>query len=320
MTRAPSRPLATTVLVVAGVLVCLPVVPAAAALAAGVVLALTVGNPIVTRTRVLVRKLLPLAVVGLGAAMDLGVVARTGARGIGYTLATIAACVALGVLFGRLLRVERCTGTLVTIGTAICGGSAIAAAAPVLGADDEEISVALGTVFILNSVALLLFPALGHLIGLDEPSFGLWAALAIHDTSSVVGAALQYGKEALSVGTTVKLARALWIVPVTLALGVVERRRRADAAARAGRPPWFVFGFLLAAALVTYVPALRAPGEIVAWVAKRALVLTLFLIGVGLSRQTLRAVGVRPLLLGVALWIAMGAGTLFAIRSGLRAL
>jgi uncharacterized integral membrane protein (TIGR00698 family) len=313
---------ARVVIVSGAILACLPPVPAAAALAAGVAIALAIGNPYVARTRVYARRLLPISVVGLGAAMDLGVVARTGARGIGYTVATIAACVALGTILGRALRVERRTGTLVTIGTAICGGSAIAAAAPVLGADDQEISVALGTVFVLNSIALLVFPPIGHVVGLSQSSFGLWAALAIHDTSSVVGAALQYGTVALSTGTTVKLARALWIVPVTLALAAVERRRRAGAREGTGsnRPPWFILGFVAAAALTTYLPALRPAGEVVAAVARRSLVLTLFLIGVGLSRQTLRAVGVRPLVLGVALWIAMGVGTLAAIHAGLLAI
>ncbi len=304
--------------IVAGaVIACLPWVPAAAALAGGVVLSFTLGNPHVVRTSAYARKLLPLSLVGLGAGMDLGVVTRTGARGIGYTVATIGACVALGALLGRALRVERRTGTLVTIGTAICGGSAIAAAAPVLGADGQEMSVALGTVFVLNSVALLVFPPIGHLVGLQPGAFGLWAALAIHDTSSVVGAALQYGAQALAVGTTVKLARALWIVPVTLALAVLERRRREDARGATARPPWFIVGFVLAAALTTYLPVLRPAGEVVAALARRALVLTLFLIGVGLSRETLRTVGVRPLLLGVALWIVMGAGTLAAIHAGL---
>lgn len=314
-----SSAVATGLLVAGAVIACLPWTPAAGALAGGVALALTTGNPHVALTRTWARKLLPISVVGLGAAMDLAVVARTGARGIGYTVATIGACVAIGTFLGKALRVPRRTGTLVTIGTAICGGSAIAAAAPVIGADDQEISVALGTVFVLNGIALLVFPPIGHAAALPPSSFGLWAALAIHDTSSVVGAALQYGAAALSIGTTVKLARALWIVPVTLVLAALERRRRAGAASGPSRPPWFILGFVAAAALTTYLPALRPTGEIVAALARRSLVLTLYLIGVGLSRETLRAVGVRPLVLGVALWIAMGVGTLAAIHAGLLA-
>ena len=295
----------------------IPGVPAAAALAAGVAVALVLGNPLAAHTRVLSRRLLPAAVVGLGGAMDLVAVGRAGVRGVGYTVASIAGCMALGALLSRALRVERRTGLLVSVGTAICGGSAIAAAGPVLGADDREMSVALGTVFVLNSVALLVFPGVGHAAGLSEPAFGLWAALAIHDTSSVVGAALQYGPVALSIATTVKLARALWIVPLTLGLGAAERARGGAAGRRGGQPPWFILGFVAAAALATFVPALRPAGHLVAELARRALVVTLFLVGVGLSREALRAVGPRPLALGVALWLAMGASTLAAVKAGL---
>ncbi len=298
----------------------MPGVPAAAALAAGVVIALALGNPLAARTRTLSRRLLPASVVGLGGAMDLVAVGRAGFHGFAYTVATIAGCMALGTLLARALRVERRTGLLVMVGTAICGGSAIAAAGPVLGADDREMSVALGTVFVLNSVALLVFPGIGHAAGLAEPAFGLWAALAIHDTSSVVGAALHYGPTALEVATTVKLARALWIVPLTLALGAVERARGGAAGHRGGHPPWFILGFVAAAALATWIPALRPAGHLVAQIAQRALVVTLFLVGVGLSRDALRAVGPRPLALGVALWLAMGTSTLAAVKAGLLAI
>jgi uncharacterized integral membrane protein (TIGR00698 family) len=308
------------ILVVLGVLcACVPGVPAAAALLAGICIAVGPGNPVADRTGALARKLLPAAVVGLGGAMDLGAVLRAGAQGIGYTVASIAACAVLGIVLSRAFAVDRRTGILVTVGTAICGGSAIAAAAPVLGADDRETSVSLATVFVLNSVALLVFPAVGHAAHLGEPAFGLWAALAIHDTSSVVGAALQYGPTALAIATTVKLARALWIVPVTLGLGAVERRR-GGAERRSARPPWFILGFVAMAAVTTYAPVLRPAGHLVAAIASRALVVTLFLIGLGLSRESLRTVGARPLLLGTALWIAMATGTLAAIRLGLATL
>jgi len=303
--------------VFAGLATLLPFIPAAAALAAGVVLAMCFGNPLVARTRALSRWLLPAAVVGLGGAMDLPAVLRVGARGIGYTVFGIAITIALGCLLSRALSVGRRTGLLITVGTAICGGSAIAAAAPVLAANEEEISVSLGTVFLLNSAALLVFPAIGHSLALGQKPFGLWAALAIHDTSSVVGASLQYGQQALEIATTVKLARALWIVPVTLMMGVAFRNPAAEGAPRGGRRPWFILGFLAVAAATSFIPPLRAPGLVVAAVARRALVLTLFLIGLGLSRETLRAVGLRPLLLGVLLWVAAGTGTLLAILAGL---
>ncbi len=297
-----------------------PGMPAAAALGAGIAIALTVGNPFRARTRALSRKLLPLAVVGLGGGMDLAAVARVGLHGIGYTIASIALCLALGALLARALGVERVTATLVTVGTAICGGSAIAAAAPAIGAGERETSVSLGTVFLLNAVALLVFPAIGHVAGLDEPGFGLWAALAIHDTSSVVGAALQYGPAALAIATTVKLARALWIAPLALALGFLERRRAAGIGAPlSAAPPWFILGFVLAAAIATYVPGARPAGTAAAWLAGRLLVLTLFLIGLGLDRSSLREVGARPLLLGLSLWVIVAAGTLAAVMMGLRA-
>jgi len=300
-------------IVVTGLATLLPFVPAAAALAAGVLLAISVGNPLAARTRALSRQFLPLAVVGLGGAMDLGAVLRVGARGIGYTVVGIALVMALGVLLSRVLSVGRRTGLLITVGTAICGGSAIAAAAPVLDANEEEMSVSLGTVFLLNAAALLIFPAIGHSLALGEKAFGLWAALAIHDTSSVVGAAMQYGPVALGIATTVKLARALWIVPVTLVLGLATS---AGGTRRSGRRPWFIVGFIAVAAAATLFPALRGPGLLAAAVARRALVLTLFLIGLGLSRDTLRAVGPRPLILGVLLWAAAGMGTLLAILAG----
>jgi len=305
------------VLGIAAAVACLPGVPPAAALVSGVAVALTLGNPSPEKTRWLARRLLPAAVIGLGGGMDLGAVARAGAHGIGYTIVTIAVCGMVGTLVARALRVERRTGILVTVGTAICGGSAIAAAAPVIAAEDRQISVALATVFLLNSVALLIFPPLGHAAHLGQQAFGLWAALGIHDTSSVVGAAIQYGKTALSIATTVKLARALWIVPVTIALGLFERHRTGGPSKKAGHPPWFIFGFVAAAALATYAPGLRPAGLVLAEAARRAMVFTLFLIGIGLSRQGLKSVGVRPLVMGVLLWIAMGGGTFLAIRFGL---
>jgi uncharacterized integral membrane protein (TIGR00698 family) len=311
----------SAIVVAAGAATLLPGVPAAAALACGIALAVTLGNPLADRTRALSRKLLPAAVIGLGGAMDLPAVLRVGGRGIGYTIVTIAVTLALGILLTRALSIGKRTGLLIAAGTAICGGSAIAAAAPVLGAKDEEISVALGTVFVLNSVALIIFPPVGHWLSLDQPAFGLWAALGIHDTSSVVGASMQYGPVALQVATTVKLARALWIVPLTIYLARMHRRQddSEDPESSAQRP-WFILGFLGVAALASFVPALRPSGLLLATAARRALVLTLFLIGLGLSRKTLKSVGVRPFVLGVALWAALGIGTLAAIRAGLIAI
>ena len=296
----------------AAVLVLHPQVPAAAALGAGVLLAVVFGNPYQARTCKWTHLLLQASVVALGAGIDLHEVARAGLRGLGYTAVGIIGTLLCGTLLGRLLRVPRDTSLLITVGTAICGGSAIAAVAPVLRAKDHEVSVALATVFLLNAAALLLFPPIGHLLALPEPRFGLWAAVAIHDTSSVVGAALAYGPQALQIATTVKLARALWIIP--LALGISAVRSRQEQGVRAPiKRPWFILGFLVAAALFTYFPVLQPVGRYVTLGAKRGLVLTLLLIGANLSPAALRKVGVRPLLLGLLLWALVASVSLGAI-------
>ena len=312
---------APTLLILVGASLALaPFTPAATALVGGALLALTVGNPLQSLTRTWTHRLLPLAVVGLGADMNLRAVAKAGLHGLGYTAISIALVLALGWWLARLLKVERDAGLLISVGTAICGGSAIAAVAPVLRAREHEISVALATVFLLNAVALVIFPPMGHAAGLGQDAFGLWSALAIHDTSSVVGAGLAYGPRALEVATTVKLARALWIVPLTLGIGwVVARRSEASPDLPPVKKPWFIAGFLAMAAVVTFVPALRAPGHWVALAAQRTLVLTLYLIGAGLSRTALKEVGVRPLLQGLFLWLIVGTAGLFMVRFGILA-
>jgi uncharacterized integral membrane protein (TIGR00698 family) len=282
------------------------------ALLAGVAVALTAGNPWPARTARLAKWLLSLSVIGLGAGMDLRVVARVGLHGLGYTALTIALALGAGALLGRWLRVPRTVTTLISVGTAICGGSAIAAVAPAIAAADEDTSVSLGTVFLLNALALGVFPLVGHLLGLSQDDFGLWAALAIHDTSSVVGAASHYGEHALAVATAAKLARALWIVPVTfVARRLAQQDRAPDAPAP--RRPWFIAGFIGAAALVTFVPSLASVGRSVASLAHYTLGVTLVLVGLGLTRPALRRLGARPLVLGVALWLALGVTTLATI-------
>ncbi len=294
----------------------LPFVPPAAALVSGVAVALAFGNPWLPGTRKLAPLLLGIAVMGLGAAADLGVVGRVGVKGIGYTAVGISLTFVAGLLLARVFAVEEDTALLVTVGTAICGGSAIAAVAPAIKAKSESISVALATVFLLNAVALVVFPPLGHLGGLDEEGFGLFAALAIHDTSSVVGAATAYGPKAVEVATTVKLARALWIVPVALVIGWARARRTGERGKFAAKLPWFLVGFVLMAAIVTSFPALRPAGLGVAVGAKRILVVTLFLIGTSLTREALRRVGLKPVVLGVALWILAASATLAALKAG----
>jgi uncharacterized integral membrane protein (TIGR00698 family) len=289
----------------------LPWVGPAAALAAGILFSLLAGNPAPARTAAWAKFLLQASVVGLGFGLSLGTVARVGARSAAYTVIGIALTLALGALLGRLLGTAGPVSTLVSFGTAICGGSAIAAMAPVVKARSEEMAVSLATVFTLNATALLLFPAVGRLLRLDPAAFGLWAGLAIHDTSSVVGAASSYAPGALAVATTVKLTRALWIMPCVLGAALLARSGE--------RPkfPLFVAGFVAAAAVRTALPSLEPLFSALVAVARQALVLTLFLVGTGLTREVLRKVGVRPLAQGVALWLVVSAATLAAILTGL---
>lgn len=294
----------------------LPWTPPWAALLGGTVLVLALGNPWAGATARLSRLTLPLAVTGLGAGVNLGVVTRVGLQGLGYTLVGLLATFAVGAWLARRLGTGSRLGALICVGTGICGGSAIAAAAPAMGARDEETSAALATVFALNAVALLVFPPLGAWLHLDAHAFGLWCALAIHDTSSVTGAALTHGAEALATATTVKLARALWIVPVALALGAWFARR--DGAPHRGglRLPWFIAGFLALSALFSFAPGLQPLAPAATGGARALLTLTLFLIGAGLDRAALAAIGLRPLLLGILLWLAVIAGSLAGIRLG----
>lgn len=292
-----------------------PWVSSAQALITGVAVAIIFGNPYIEKTRKITSSLLGLSVAGMGAGMDLAVVGKVGLQGVGYTVAGISLTLLLGTLLGKLFKVEKDTSILVTVGTAICGGSAIAAVAPVIRAKNEEVSVALGTVFLLNAMALFIFPPSGHFFELSQNQFGLWSALAIHDTSSVVGASMQYGAEALQVGTTVKLARALWIIPVAFLIGTLYKKNSDGQKVKAKRP-WFILWFIMAAALVTFVPSLQPAGHVVSDVAKRFLVLTLFLIGLSLSKETLKKVGIKPFLQGVGLWIIVSSATLAALHWG----
>jgi uncharacterized integral membrane protein (TIGR00698 family) len=248
--------------------------------------------------------------------MNLGAIVKAGRDGVLFTIVTIFGTLALGYLVGRFLVVPSKTSTLISSGTAICGGSAIAAVGPAINAEHEEMSVSLGTVFILNSVALFLFPILGHTLGLSENQFGIWAAIAIHDTSSVVGAAQAYGSEALATATTVKLARALWIAPIALMFAYLYRKSDTEGKAKVAIP-WFIFFFIAAAAFRTYAPTLVIPSVFDSLVnlAKAGMTITLFLIGASLTPQTLRKVGTRPLIQGLLLWVAISIAGLFAVVS-----
>ncbi len=289
-----------------------PWVSSGAALLAGLAFALTLGNPYRAVTPKITPKLLSYCVIGLGAGMDLMEVARVGMQGFGMTLLTIAGTLLVGLGLGRFLKVERQVAVLIAAGTAICGGSAIAATAVAIGAEASAVAVAMATVFMLNAMALWIFPWIGTAVHLSQSQFGYWAALAIHDTSSVVGAALSYGEESLKIATTVKLARALWIVPMTLVLGAVWKRPEGAAKGKAKRP-WFILGFVLMAALMTWVVPLRPLAPTITFVARRGLVLTLFLIGGNLTRETLKKTGPRPFVHGLLLWLIVAASGLFGV-------
>lgn len=300
-------------LFVAAALFCLtPWASPGLALALGMLLALTVENPFAQSSRPVARYSLQVSVVLLGFGMNLGAVAKAGERGMGLALLTISGTFVLAFLLAGWLRIPERISTLIAAGTAICGGSAIAAVSAVVDAAEAEMSVAMGTVFLLNAVALYLFPRLGHALGLTQTQFGTWAGMAIHDISSVVGAASVYGLSALQTATAVKLSRALWIVPVALLAGWKFGTR--EGAARRVQIPWFIGCFVLASLARTLLPPLAAWGADLSRVAVIGLTLTLFLIGAGLSRATLRAVGARPLLLALLLWLAIGLGSLEAVR------
>ena len=280
------------------------------ALALGLLIALTIGHPYQKNNSKATKILLQVSVVGLGFGMNLGNIVEAGQSGILFTIATIFGTLTLGYLIGKWLKIDRKISHLISSGTAICGGSAIAAVGPVVGADENQMSVALGTVFILNSVALFIFPIIGEYLKLTQMQFGIWAAVAIHDTSSVVGAAAKYGDEALKIATTVKLARALWIVPVALGTAFLFKSEKKKVTI-----PYFIFLFVIASIVRTYIPIEPKVFDILVSIAKTGLVVTLFLIGAGLSRKTLRSVGIKPLIEGVLLWIVIGSVSLWAVIS-----
>ena len=310
------------------VILCLtPLVTPPLALLLGLGIALLVGHPFLHLNHKATHILLQVSVVGLGFGMNAASALKAGKDGFLFTVVSIIGTLTAGLLLGRWMKVDKKTSLLISGGTAICGGSAIAALSPVIKAEERQVSVALGVVFILNSVALFLFPVVGHLLGMSQLQFGLWSAIAIHDTSSVVGAAGHYSPEALQIATTVKLARALWIIPVSLLAAFAFRPRvRKNVAAEApaghdaegadGRArvkiPYFIGLFIVAILLNTWLP-IQGLSKMIVGASHAGLTLTLFLIGSGLSRQVLRQTGVRPMLQGVLVWMLIASGTLWAI-------
>ena len=282
----------------------------AVGLALGLAIALTVGNPAQKETSAASKKLLQLSVILLGFGMRFDAVLKVGFASLWVTLISISATLAIGSALGKVFGIERRLAVLLSSGTAICGGSAIAAMAPAISASSVETGVAMAVIFLFNGIALFLFPPLGHLIGLTQEQFGFWAALAIHDTSSVVGAASIYGAAALAIGATVKLTRALWILPVSY-LGA--RLAKSEAKAKF---QWFLLGFLLAALVRSLAPQFGALWDAGSLAGKHMMTGTLFLIGGGLGRAELKKIGAKPLVMAAALWCIISCLSLAAVKLG----
>ncbi len=279
-------------------------VSAPIALLGGLVYGLSLAHPFHVESKRLAKFLLQASVVALGFGMNLHDVLRAGRSGFLYTALSITLAMLLGLSLGYLIHVGKKSSFLISAGTAICGGSAIAAVGPIANASEEEMAVSLGTVFILNSIALFLFPAIGFALHMSQSQFGLWSALAIHDTSSVVGATARYGPTALAVGTTIKLARALWIVPLSVVTAFTLKSK-----ARI-QWPWFILFFCIAALFNTLLTAFSPFFGTLNHLGRIGLTVTLFLIGTGLNKKILEQVGIRPLLQGLTLWLIVGASTL----------
>lgn len=286
----------------------LPAISAPIALALGLLYAFIFENPCPKFNKKTSKYLLQVAVVCLGFNMNLQESLRSGADGMMFTVVSVIGVMILGVMIGYWLHINRKTAYLISSGTAICGGSAIAAVGPVVKADSNEMGVALGVIFILNSIALFIFPPLGHMLDMTQTQFGTWAAIAIHDTSSVVGAGEIYGETALQTATLIKLTRALWIIPLAFTTMFIFRDKTGKVSI-----PWFIFLFVLAMVVNTYVPLPDWFVTSMVWVARRGMVVTLFMIGASLTLKMIKSVGVKPLLLAVALWVIISISSLAVV-------
>ena len=273
----------------------------------GLAFALLCGQAYPTFNKKVSKKLLQYSVIGLGFGMNLQASLASGKEGMLFTIISVIGTLLIGMFIGcKILKLNRNTSYLISSGTAICGGSAIAAVGPIIKAKDTDMSMALATVFILNAIGLFLFPILGHWLGLSQQEFGTWAAIAIHDTSSVVGAGAAYGEEALQVATTIKLTRALWIIPLALVTSVIFRSEGKKISI-----PWFILFFIVAMLINTYLLAdYPEIGKFIAGIARKGLIITMFFIGASLSVDVIKSVGIRPLLQGILLWIIISAASL----------
>ena len=266
----------------------------------------------VLETDTFVKKLLQYSIIGLGFGINLNTAIEAGSQGFLFTVSTIALVMIFGLFLAKILKIDKTIAQLISAGTSICGGSAIAAVAPILKANNKQTSVALGIVFVLNAVALFIFPEIGHFFNLSQNQFGIWSAIAIHDTSSVVGAASKYGNEALQIATTVKLARALWIIPLAFLISIFTKSEGKI------KIPYFIGFFILAILAGTYLPFLQNFNSIISEISRDTLKVALFLIGAGLSLQNLKNIGIKPLLLGIILWIFISSISLYAVLEFLK--
>ena len=280
------------------------------ALFLGLLFAILCGQPFPKFNKTVSKKLLQYSVVGLGFGMNLHASLASGKEGMAFTVISVVGTMVIGMFIGKkLLKVNSDTAYLISSGTAICGGSAIAAVAPVLNAKESDMSVALATIFILNAIALFLFPVLGEWMGLTQQQFGTWTAIANHDTSSVVGAGAAYGEEALQVATTIKLTRALWIIPLALITAVIFKKESKKITI-----PWFILWFIVAIVINTYLlDSVPMAGKFISGLARKGLIITMFFIGASLSTDVLKSVGIRPLIQGILLWIVISVSSLLFI-------
>ena len=287
-----------------------PIVSPPIALLFGILFVNIFGKVLETDT--FVKKLLQYSIIGLGFGTNLNTAIKAGSQGFLFTVSTIALVMIFGLLLAKILKIDKTIAQLISAGTAICGGSAIAAVAPILKANSKQTSIALGIVFVLNAVALFIFPEIGHFFNLTQNQFGIWSAIAIHDTSSVVGAASKYGNEALQIATTVKLARALWIIPLAFLISIFTKSEGKI------KIPYFIGFFVLAILAGTYLPFLQNFNSIISEISRDTLKVALFLIGAGLSLQNLKNIGIKPLLLGIILWIFISSISLYAVLEFLK--
>ncbi len=279
------------------------------ALFLGLVIAQLFGNPFEKHNSKISKRLLQISVIGLGFGMNIHEAIKSSTDGILFTIGIITITMASGLMIGRFLKVNSKIAALISCGTAICGGSAIAAVSPVIEAKEQETAVSMGTVFILNAIGLFIFPIIGKVLNMTQESFGMWSAIAIHDTSSVVGAAQAYGQKALSIAVNVKLTRALWIIPLVFSIIVFTKNKNSKI-----QIPWFIAGYIIAMLIATYIPSISTISLFTASIAKRLLTLTLFFIGAGITKNNLKKVGLKPIILGVSLWILISVVSFISIK------